>query len=212
MQNIDRSSNLARDVALVGTFAALIAVCSIIPGFTPAGMAVPITLQTFAVMLAGAVLGWRRGALAVLLFIAVGLAGLPVFSGGAGGIGVLARPSMGYVIAWPMAAALAGALVQAFARRGTPLVRGIVIFTSCMAGSLLFTHPLGITVMGARLGLSADEAIRAGLMFLPGDIIKNTAVAVVAVAVHRAFPRLLPPLRQRHRTEETTPAVESVIA
>src|SRR6185436_7957568 len=69
---------------------------------------VPITLQTFAVILAGLVLGWRRGGLAALLYVVLGLAGLPIFSGGVGGVAVLAGPSVGYLLAFPLGAALAG--------------------------------------------------------------------------------------------------------
>lgn len=196
---VHTAPKVAADVSLIAVFAAFIAVCALIPGFTPAGSAVPITLQTFGVMLAGAVLGWRRGLLAVLLYIGVGLAGLPIFSGGGGGLGVLARPSLGYIIAWPLAVALAGLLVQAFARNSRVWVNYLVIFFACMAGSLLFTHPLGIWVMSLRAELPATEAISIGLLYLPGDVLKNLAVAAVAVSVHRAFPQLLPRLGSARR-------------
>ncbi|WP_256451831.1 biotin transporter BioY [Leucobacter allii] len=79
-----RRRSVATDLALVATFAALIAVCSIIPGISLGPAAV--TLQTLAILLTGAVLGATRGLLAVLLYIAVGAAGLPIFSGGAAGL------------------------------------------------------------------------------------------------------------------------------
>lgn len=178
------------DVALVATLAAFIAVCALLPSFSVGGMAVPITLQTFGVMLAGVLLGARRGALAVLLYLAVGLAGLPVFAQGTGGLAVLGKPSLGYLLAFPLAAALAGFLVTR-ARRLPARWLPVAIFGAAMAGSLLFTHPIGITVMGARLGMSASEAIAAGAVFLPGDILKNVLVAAVASAVFRAFPDML---------------------
>src|SRR5665647_3154549 len=62
---------------------------------------------------------------------------------------------------------------------------------TAMAGSLVFTHPIGIAVMGGRLGMSAQEAITTGAVFLPGDVIKNVLVAIVAAAVFRAFPDML---------------------
>lgn len=183
----------ATDVALVATFAAFIAVCALLPSITVAGMAVPITLQTFAVMLAGVVLGARRGALAAGLYLAVGLAGLPVFAQGTGGLAVMAKPSFGYLIAFPLAAALAG-FVASLARRVRAGLRPLVLFGAAMAGSLIFIHPIGIAVMGWRLGLDPGAAIRLGATFLPGDVIKNVLVAVVAAAVFRAFPDML---RQR---------------
>ncbi|WP_024288635.1 biotin transporter BioY [Cellulomonas sp. KRMCY2] len=183
-------SSTATDVALVATFAAFIAVCALLPGVTLPGMVVPITLQTFGVMLAGLVLGPRRGALAVLLYLAVGLAGLPVFSGGTGGLAVLGKPSVGYLLAFPLAAALAGYLMTRL-RRARPSTLPVMAFLAATAGSLLVIHPIGIAAMGARLGLSAQEAITAGSVFLPGDVIKNVFAAIVAAAVFRAFPDLL---------------------
>ena len=67
------------DIALIAAFAALIAVCALLPALS-VGTPVPITLQTFAVLLSGAVLGMRRGFLAVLLYVVAGAAGLPIFS------------------------------------------------------------------------------------------------------------------------------------
>ena len=81
---------VSTQVAVTGVFAALIAVAAMLPPIPVGGFGVPITLQTFAVMLTGIVLGARLGFLAVLLYLVVGLAGLPVFSGFSGGLGVLA--------------------------------------------------------------------------------------------------------------------------
>ena len=183
-------TSVATDVALIATFAAFIAVCALLPAIPVAGMAVPITLQTFGVMLAGTVLGARRGALAVLLYLAVGLAGLPVVALRAGGLGVLAGPSAGYLLAFPIAAAVAGALVT-LGRRVSARRLPFLVFGAAMAGSLLATHPIGITVMGWRLGMGPAEAVATGAVFLPGDVVKNVLVAVVATAVFRAFPDML---------------------
>ena len=182
-------SSVATDVALVATFAAFVAVCAVLPAI-PTGGAVPITLQTFGVVLTGLVLGPRRGALALLLYLAVGLAGLPVFSGAVGGLGVLAGPSAGYLLAFPRAAALAGGL-GLLARRAAPRWRVPALFAAAATATLLTVHPLGIAVLGWRLGLSASEAVAAGAVFLPGDLIKNALAAVVAAAALRAFPDLL---------------------
>lgn len=181
--------SVATDVALIATFAAFVAVCAVLPAI-PTGGAVPITLQTFGVVLTGLVLGPRRGFLALLLYVAVGLAGLPVFSGAVGGVGVLAGPSAGYLLAFPVAAALAGGL-GLLARRAAPRWRVPALFGAAAAATLLTVHPLGIAVLGWRLGLSASEAVAAGAVFLPGDVIKNLLAAVVAAAAIRAFPDLL---------------------
>jgi biotin transport system substrate-specific component len=64
-------------------------------------------------------------------------------------------------------------------------------FGAATAATLLTVHPLGIAVMGWRLGMSASEAVATGAVFLPGDLIKNVLAAVVAAAAVRAFPDLL---------------------
>lgn len=189
-----RPTSVATDLALITTFAAFIAVCALLPAIPVAGLPVPITLQTFGVALAGTVLGARRGSLAVLLYVVVGLAGAPIFSGGAGGLATIARPSFGYLIAFPLAALLTGYLTQRIFR-SRRFARGwrstVAVFGAAMAGSLVFIHPIGIAVLGWRLGLSPAEAIAAGAVFLPGDIVKNALAAVVATSVHRAFPDLI---------------------
>lgn len=190
-------SRTTTDLALVATFAAFVAVCAIMPAI-PTGTGVPITLQTFGVLLAGVVLGWWRGALAVLLYLAVGSAGLPVFAGGVAGLAWLAGPSVGYLIAFPFAAALAG-LFAGLARRVRPSLRLMALFFAGLGASLLVIHPGGIAGLMWRLELSLGEAIVVDARFLPGDVIKNVAVALVAVALFRAFPELLRPRSRRGR-------------
>lgn len=105
-----------RDLALIPAFAALIVVCAILPAIHLTGP-VPITLQTFGVLLTGAVLGAKRGFLAVLLYLALGAAGLPVFADGKSGLAVLVGPTGGYLAGFAFAAALCGFLVERLAGR-----------------------------------------------------------------------------------------------
>lgn len=186
-------SNVAVDTALIATFAALIAVCALLPAISVGGL-VPITLQTFAVMLAGATLGARRGFLAVLLYLAVGAIGLPVFSGGAAGIAPFLGPSAGYLIAFPFAAALCGFIVERLPRKKVA-TSALFIFLAGFGSSLVFVHTLGPIGMSIFGGLPLGSAFLADLAFYPGDIIKNILMAIVATAVHRAFPALLPARR-----------------
>ena len=177
------------DLALVAGFAALVVVCAVLPAINVTGI-VPITLQTFGVLLAGAVLGPLRGFLAVLLYLALGLAGLPVFSGGAAGFGVLAGPTAGYLVGFPLAAALTGYLVTRLPRgaaaRNVPLV-----FLCGLVGSAVFIHTLGMAGLVLRADLTWGQAFDVDKVFWIGDVVKNVAMALVATAVHRAFPDLL---------------------
>ena len=188
-----RRRSTTTDLALIATFAALIAVCALLPAISVGG-AVPITLQTFAVMLAGATLGARRGLLAVLLYLAVGAIGLPIFTQGAAGIGPFLGPSVGYLVGFPLAAFSTGFIVERLPRKkiatSIPLV-----FLAGLASSLVFIHPLGILGMAWRADLTLGQAFIADLAFWPGDVVKNILMALVATAVHRAFPALLPARR-----------------
>lgn len=177
------------DLALVAVLAALVAVCAVAPP-VPTGVGVPVTLQTFAVLLAGLVLGARRGAAAVGLYVAVGLAGVPVLAGGTGGPGVLAGPTVGYLLAFVPAAAAAGAL-GGLARRVRPAWRYAALAGAALVAGLLVIHPLGIAGLVARAGLSWPTAVAADLVFLPGDALKALVAAGVAAGVLRAFPALL---------------------
>jgi len=177
------------DLALIAGFAALIAVCAILPSIKVAGP-VPITLQTFAVLLSGAVLGARRGFLAVVLYLVVGAAGLPVFSGGASGFGVFSGPSMGYLIGFPLAATLCGLLVERLPRAAIQTSVPL-IFVAGLVSSALCIHTLGMAGLVWRAELTWAQAFDIDKVFWIGDAIKNVAMAIVATAVHRAFPDLL---------------------
>lgn len=181
-------SGVATDIALVGTFAALIAVCSLVA--IPVGPSgAPITLQTFAVLLAGAVLGSRRGALAVVLYLAVGFAGLPIFAQGVGGPAVLGRVTLGYLVAFPVAAWVVGLLVERLGLRGWALRTGVIAAAGALGSVVVYA--VGVPVLSARIGVTLMEGIVINNAFLPFDAVKVAAVAVVAASVHRAFPDLL---------------------
>ena len=195
----------AQDLALVVVFAALIAVCALLPAIKTGG-AVPITLQTFAVLLTGAVLGARRGFAAVMLYLLLGLVGLPIFSGGAGGPGVLAGATAGYLVGFPLAAALCGFIVErlprAKAASSVPLV-----FAAGLFSSAVFIHTFGMTGLVLRADMSWRAAWATDSIFWIGDVAKNVCMAFVATAVHRAFPGLLgTPPRTTTRERETIEA------
>lgn len=178
----------ATDLALVAVFAALIAAFSLTPAI-PVGVGVPITLQTLAVVLAGLVLGPWRGFLATLLYLAVGFAGLPVFAGGAAGLAVLAKPSVGYLLAFPLGALVAGLLARLFvAWRGPRQYLGL--FLAGLAASLVI-HAAGILGLMAVAKLPFTTAFLTDLTFWPGDLAKMFVASAIAVAVHKAFPALL---------------------
>lgn len=182
-------SSPTRDVALVAAFAALVCASAYV-GAIPVGSAgVPITLQTLTVMLAGCILGPVRGFAAVALYLALGAVGLPVFAEHSSGIGVFAGPSGGYLLAFPLAAALGGFLVQHVARERR--TRAIVVFACSITASVLVIHPLGILGMMLHFDVSFAQAAAWDMPFWLGDVVKTSIVAMIAAEVHRAFPQLL---------------------
>lgn len=187
-----------RDIALIATFATLIAVCALLPSIAVAGIPTPITLQTFGVMLAALVLGAKRGSLAVLLYLVVGAAGLPVFSGGKAGFAVFMGPTVGYLLAFPIAAFLIGlvserilATLTVVATSTAKQVGRIAAATgTCLVISLFTIHALGALGMALRVPMDLTSALLADAVFLPGDLIKTTCAVLVAAAILRAFPQL----------------------
>jgi len=195
MSRPDRSpepeARRAEDLALVAAFAALIATTGLLPD-VQTGVGVPYSLQTLAVLLSGAALGARRGFAAVALYLAGGAAGLPIFAGGSSGITHFAGVTGGYLVAFPLAAALCGHIVQRNRQRATDFT---LVFSAGLLSSFVFIHTLGPLGIAWRAGLSIEEAFLADAVYFPGDIVKNVAMAIVATNVHRAFPDLLPARR-----------------
>ncbi|MBI4900476.1 MAG: biotin transporter BioY [Actinobacteria bacterium] len=189
-----RTRTTTTDLALVAVFAALVAACTLVPAI-PVGVGVPITLQTLGVMLAGLVLGPVRGFLAVLLYVVVGLAGLPVFAQGAAGLGTLVKPSAGYLLAFPLGALVTGAV--AYWTREVRLWRPLTLAVSAIVGGILVVHPLGILGLMVNAKLSFTKALAVDLIYLPGDLAKVAIAAAVAAVVHKAFPVLLATRQRR---------------
>ncbi|NLA35406.1 MAG: biotin transporter BioY [Actinobacteria bacterium] len=185
-------SNPATDAALIAAFAALIVVLTLLPSINVSASSVPITLQTLGIVLAGATLGWKRGLLAVLLYIALGAIGLPVFAEQTGGLATFSKPSVGYLVSFPFAAALCGFLVERLPRNEVA-TSAPLIFASGAIASVVVVYPLGIVGLMNRLDMSFGKAFDINWLYVPGDIAKTVVAALVASAVHRAFPDLLPP-------------------
>jgi len=160
-------SRLARvfDVALVAGFSLLIALSAQIAiplPFTP----VPVTLQTFAVILTGCLLGSGRGALAALAYLAEGSAGLPFFSGGTAGVSHLLGPTGGYLVGLVAAAFLAGVLAE----RG--LARGWAGRLATLIAADLVVFLFGVTWLGAFTRDLFRSVMLGFVPFVIGDALK----------------------------------------
>jgi biotin transport system substrate-specific component len=179
----ERSS---RSIAHIALFAALIAVMGMIPKLDlPFG--VPITLQTLGVMMAGCLLGARRGFLAVCLFLLMVALGLPLLAGGRGGLGVFVAPSAGFLIGWAPGAAVAGFLMRRLSHlRGNALLAAA--FISALVGGIVVVYAFGIVGLTLLAKLSVTQAAIASAAFIPGDLIKCVVCALVVQTVVRGLP------------------------
>ena len=186
MRSLRRSPLSSRDLALVATFAALIAVLGLPGQVSPFGGAVPITAQTLGVMLAGSVLGARRGALSVLVLLALVAAGLPLLAGGRGGLGVFASPSAGYLAGWVVGAWVVGRLTELW--QGRPALAWSL--AANIAGGILVVYAVGVPVQAWVLDVPLPAALATSAVFLPGDLLKAVLAAVLAGAVRRGYPVL----------------------
>lgn len=184
-----RARGVLWDAALVvgaGTLLALFARIAIpLPG-TP----VPVTGQTLGVLLIGALLGSRRGALAMLAYLAEGLAGLPVFAAGTSawsagqlGLPIIVGPTAGYLAAFPIVALLVGWLAE----RGWDRRFGTAVMAMLAGEALLYL--IALPWLGHFVGLA--QVITLGMApFLPGDLLKVAVAAAVLPSGWRALGRL----------------------
>jgi biotin transport system substrate-specific component len=157
-----------RNVVLVVGGAAFVGLSAqvVIPlPFTP----VPLTLQTFAVLLAGAALGSMRGVLAMLVYAVVGIAGVPWFAEGSSGF---SAPSFGYIVGFILAAFVVGRIAEHGATRSVTRTAGLMV-----VGNLVI-YAVGVTWLKFSLGVDWATAVALGLTpFLIGDAIKIAAAA-----------------------------------
>ena len=176
-----RLSRVARAAGPIALGALLVAVAAqvVVPvPFTP----VPMTLQPLAVLVVGALLGAAAGASALVIYIALGALGFPVFAAGGSGVLHLIGPTGGYLLAFPVAAGVTGAIV-----RGAPSSVFRVLL-ACAIGMVII-HVGGVAQL-ALLGGDPGTAFRIGFVpFLTGDLVKVGLAAAITLAVG---PRLRP--------------------
>lgn len=180
-----------RDLALVAMFTALIAVLGMPGGLTFLG-SVPVTLQSFGWMLTACLIGPWRGALTMVVFNLLLVAGLPIAAGGKGGLGVLTGPTGGYLVGAMFGMFVTGWLAQLVHRRrpaGPALLVGL--FGACVVGCMAVIYLVGIPWTSWRLGSGLLGVAQASAQFLPGDLVKAGLAAAVTAAVVKAYPPIV---------------------
>lgn len=157
--------------ALFASLTAAVSFFKIPLAFTP----IPITLQTIIVLLSGAMLGANYGALAMIIYLLLGVIGLPVFAGGSSGIGVLLGPTGGFLLGFPIAAFVIGKLVR---------TKKITALLFAMLAGTLIIYVFG-AIQATLVTHQGLPAIFAGwiLPFIIGDAIKLLLAAWIAKSI-----------------------------
>ena len=169
----EAASPRLRHVGLILAGALLIFLTARISIVLP-GNPVPFTMQNFGILVVGGALGLRRGGVAALLYVALGVVGLPFFAEGKGGLSVIWGATGGYLLGFVVAAALVGRLAEL----GWDRRIGGAIGATALGTAVIYA--IGVPWLAVVTGMPAGEAIATGLVpFLLGDILKLLAAAVV---------------------------------
>lgn len=166
-----------KDFVYAALFAAMIMVLGFIAfplPFSP----VPVTGQTLGIMLAGSILTIRQIILSISTFLLLGIAGVPVFAGGTGGIGIIAGPRGGYLIGF-----LVGAVVIALLRgKNKNLIR---LGLANLAGGVVIVYIFGLLWLSHVTELGLAKAFLVGaLPYIPGDLFKVLVATILAARIH----------------------------
>jgi biotin transport system substrate-specific component len=177
-----------KEITFVAVFAAVMGALGIVPPINLSFTPVPITLQTLGVLLAGGVLGARLGAMSQTVFLLLVAVGVPLLSGGRGGLSVFVGPSVGYLISWPITAFVIGYLLS----RIENLKLHHVLFINLTVGILLI-YLIGIPVQALIMHISVLNAVKVSLVYLPGDVLKAVLASILVYRLrkHPVFSRSL---------------------
>ncbi|MFJ8259427.1 biotin transporter BioY [Peribacillus asahii] len=169
-----------REMTYVALFAAVMGGLGLVPpimlSFTP----VPITLQTLGVLLAGGVLGARLGGLSQVIFLLIVAAGMPLLSGGRGGLGVFVGPSAGYLFAYPITAFCVGYMLSRF----KTLSLKHILLTNLTIGMFLL-YLFGIPAQAFIMDLPIVDVVKVSLVYLPGDTMKAILASIIVYRLRK---------------------------
>ncbi|MCP4395264.1 MAG: biotin transporter BioY [Alphaproteobacteria bacterium] len=189
-----------RDIVYISLFAALVAVLGMLPAIYLAAIPAPITAQTLGVMLAGGILGAKRGGLSLLLFLLLVAIGLPVLSGGRGGIAMFVGPTAGFMISFPVAAFVVGYLTEKMWDKYNFAYALLFNFI----GGILVVYLIGIPWLAVVANMTLAKAFAVGCVsYLPGGVIKVFIASAIAVSVKKAYPVIQIEKQPKIKTAET---------
>lgn len=181
-ETVAASRTKTRDMAYVAMFAVLISICS----WISIPSAVPFTMQTFGIFLAVAVLGGKRGSLAVLVYLLLGLVGVPVFAGFSGGIGCLAGTTGGYIVGFQLTALVMWAMEALLGEKNWVLFLSMVLGTAaCYAfGTAWFMYVYARTSGAIGIGTALAWCV---IPYIIPDLLKAALALALRGRLCRAI-------------------------
>lgn len=174
-----------KDLVLCALFAAL--ACAVSPISIPLPGGVPVTLQQVAVMLAGLILGAKLGALSMLVYLLLGAVGLPVFAGLTGGLSRIVGPSGGFLVAYPILAAICGAIYFKLGRHETGTKKYLAMAAGMIIGNIVL-YIVGLSWFMYVLGRTLPETLALCMIpFIPGDCLKMIVTGLLVPRLEQAL-------------------------
>jgi len=171
-----------RDICLISVFTAIIAVCAQI--YVPMLAGVPFTMQTFAVSLAGVILGAKRGTLSALVYIILGMIGIPVFNGFTGGFAFVFGRTGGFILSFPVMALCAGIFSDMGLNKKLP-VKYLLTAAGLVFGTAI-NYISGLLMFSVIMSRNLHTAFIACVMpFILPDIIKMILAGIIGVSVRK---------------------------
>ena len=180
-------SNQTRNLVLCAMCAAI--TCILAPISVPIGP-VPISLCTFAVMLAGVLLGAKLGFLSQLIYVLLGAVGVPVFAGYSAGVSCIAGMTGGYIVAYPVLAFLTGLLYWKFGKNQTGKLRILWMLLSMVIGTVVL-YAIGTAWFCVVSGSGVAAAMGLCVIpFLPGDFLQMVVVILITLPIEKALAKM----------------------
>ncbi|VUX00314.1 Biotin transporter BioY [Streptococcus pasteurianus] len=162
-----------RDLLYITMMTTILVILGFIPAIPLGFIPVPIVLQNLGIMLAGVLLGWKKGCLSILLFFLLGMF-IPAFSGSTF-FTVFAGPTLGYIIAWLFVPMVISGILAIFKKTSF-----VVNLIAILLGGMIFVDVVGAVYLSVYTHTPLVASLLSNLAFIPGDTIKSVVAAMIA--------------------------------
>ena len=177
-------SNTTRLLTLSAMMVAILIILGLFPGIPLGFIPVPIVLQNMGVMMSGELLGPRYGTISVGLFLLLAFLGMPILSGGNGGMAVFIGPTGGYLIAWLFTPLLIGLLINRFQIYNKSWIFELLIL---LLAGVIFIDLVGAIWLSYQSHITLIAALISNLAFIPGDLIKSALAVIIVRRIRKAM-------------------------